>query len=149
VGVRHVAAVIVAAVTLLPLCVAAEQRPVAGARCYGTSLPLGSNLPLGTSSSRTDVVDVHVIRSAAGPRVAAWYYSNREGDRFVQIQRGQERYLASLFSASGAKVAAASAVGNRPLGFIPVRRSESVEFERYTRSHQLMQNCFIRPLGKS
>jgi hypothetical protein len=138
---------LIAAAVMLPHDVAAEQPPAPGARCSGVSLPLGSNLPLGTSSPDTDVVDVHVIASATGSELSGWYYSNRRADKFVQAAAGQEQYLSTLFTAAGATTAAVSITGNKPLSFIPISHRESVAFGRYAASRSFMRDCFVRPLA--
>lgn len=145
-GVVRALPLLIVAVVLIPHSAIAVQPPAPGARCSGASLPLGANLPLGTSSPETDVVDVHVIRSAIGSQLAGWYYSNRNTDAFVQVVGGQEQYVAGLFTAAGATSAAASVIGNKPLSFIPISRTESLAFGRYAASRSFMQGCFVRPL---
>ncbi|MBV8581083.1 MAG: hypothetical protein JOZ86_10695 [Candidatus Eremiobacteraeota bacterium] len=127
--------------------VSAALPPVAGARCYGKSLPLQANLPLGTSSPETDVIDIHVIRSADGSRIAAWYYTNRSGDRFVQFVAGQGPYVAGLFTGAAARRTAASISVNPPDSFIPVDRNDAIAFERMGRG--VLDPCFSHPLGGS
>jgi len=139
-------AALIATGALLPQAAAAVQPPHPGARCYGNSLPLQSNLPLGTSSSDTDVVDIQAIWNPAASRVAAWYYRNRRGDRFIQVAANEEPFVAKLFSDASAHSTAMSVLKNKPWGFIPVRRSDAVAFERSTVSSHVMQSCFSHPL---
>jgi hypothetical protein len=139
-------AALVVAVALLPHVAVAAQPPHPGARCYGNSLPLQSNLPLGTSSADTDVVDIHAIQDPAESRVAAWYYLNRRGDRFIQVATNEEKFVAKLFSDSNAKTTAASVLGNKPWGFIRVVRGDAIAFEHIASSNHVMQSCFSHPL---
>jgi len=137
----------VAAIAFSQQIAAAEQPPSTGARCYGPSLPLGSNLPLGTSTSETDVVDAHAIRGSVSSHVVGWYYRNREGDRFIQVTRGYEQYVANLLSTSGAKAAANAVVGNMPYSFVAIDRHDADMFERSAASSNVLQSCFSHPLG--
>ena len=129
-----------------PLPAGAMQPPVAGARCYGKSLPLQANLPLGTSSSETDVVDIHVVRSTDGSRVAAWYYTNRSGDRFVQVVPEDIGYVAKLFSSVSARRAAVAVSESKPYSFVSLDRKEAMRFERSDGT--LLHACFAHPLGR-
>lgn len=141
---RFAFALIATALTLQP--VSASQPPSFEARCYGPSLPLGSNLPLGTTSSATDIIDTHAIRGPVD-QVAAWYYSNREGDKFIQVARGYESYIADLLSAAGAKAIAESVAASKPYAFFPVSSTAATAFERLADSRGIMQSCFSHPLG--
>ena len=129
-----------------PCPAAAMQPPVAGARCYGKSLPLQANLPLGTSSPDTDVVDIHVVRSTDGSRVAAWYYLNRSGDRFVQVAPDDVEYVARLFSSAAARRAAVAVSDSKPYSFVSIDRKEAMRFERSEGA--LLHACFAHPLGR-
>jgi hypothetical protein len=140
-------AALVATLALVPQAAPAAQPPQPGARCYGNSLPLQSNLPLGTSSSETDVVDIHAIHDPVQSRVAAWYYLNRRGDRFIQVAANEEAFVSRLFSDSRAKTTAAVILGNKPWGFISVVRADATAFEDVASSKHLLQSCFSHPLG--
>ena len=149
-GVRTaVLAALAATIALSPLGASADEVPRAGARCYGRSLPLGSNLPLGTSSSETDVVDIHVIRVPGKEQVAGWYYRTKRHDRFVQVAAEQQGAVSDLFAVSGAAGAATSVMGNRALAFIQVQRADALTFERFATPKHFLVNCFSRPLGTS
>ena len=147
VDVRAVLALLFVTVALLPQPAAAAQPPHAGARCYGNSLPLQSNLPLRMTSSDTDVVDIHAISNPAESRIAAWYYLNRRGDRFIQVAAKEEPFVAKLLSDAGAAYAAASVLGNKPWGFIALTPGDAVAFERAAASSHVLQGCFSHPLG--
>jgi hypothetical protein len=111
-------------VVFLPSPIAAAQLPASGARCFGPSLPLGSNLPLATTTSETDVVDTHIIPDAVRSRAVAWCYRNLEGDRFIQVRPGFQTYVAHVLSANGANSAAEAGVASELFSFIPVKLNE-------------------------
>lgn len=139
---------LLAIATQLPQLAVAVPGPYAGARCYGPSLPLLSNLPLGETSAATEIIDTRVIHDPTGARVAGWYYLNRRGDAFIQAVAGEQEFIAASLSAGKAQTAAASILGNKPLSFIPIGRKESKAFEESSVSRHVMQNCFSHPLGR-
>jgi len=138
---------IVAVIIGLATPAVALQKPVSGARCYGPSLPLGSNLPLGSTESTTEVVDAEAIVNAGASGTSGWYYVNRRGDRFVQVWRGSPQYVTDLFSAAGARDASNSILANRPPAFVPISRRDADAFERYSAGRKILAPCFSAPLG--
>lgn len=130
----------------------ARRDPHAGDDCWQSPGPkLGDNMPVNSSDSKTEVVDIAALtfkQSGGGTTAYGWIYTERGGDVYVAENAQYRSSFEGFVSAIPALSGVAAALQNAHGGLVPISSSQGQTIMSNWNSQpaHTAGSCFKKPL---